>query len=163
VAFSPDGKSLAAGVTQHARPTGEFVAGEVLIWDAVTGQMRFALSDSHHVNGVAFSPDGKYVASACLSGTLKVWDTTNGQVICTLKGHTESVNTVTFSPDGKRIASASDDQTVRIWDAMTGQEALTLKDHTGAVYSVAFSPDGRRIASVSQDHTLKVWGAARVE
>jgi len=66
---------------------------------------------------VAFSPDGRRIASASYDRTVKVWDAGSGQETLTLKGHTGSVEDVTFSPDGRRIASASADGTVKIWDA----------------------------------------------
>ena len=96
---------------------------------------------------MAFSPDGKRLASASLDRTVKVWDAATGQETLTLKGHTGWSLSVAFSPDGKRLASASGDRTVKVWDAATGQETLTLKGHTGVVRSVAFSPDGKRLAS----------------
>jgi WD40 repeat protein/tRNA A-37 threonylcarbamoyl transferase component Bud32 len=166
VVFSPDGKRLAAGVTQHARPKAsaqgwEFVSGAVQIWDAATGRELLFLRDHHHVNSVAFSPDGKRVASACLVGTLKMWDTTTGEELFTFKGHNGDANSVAFSPDGNRLASGSDDTTVRVWDATTGQEALTLSGNTGQVLGVAFSPDGRRLAATGS--ALAIWDVTPVE
>jgi serine/threonine protein kinase len=114
------------------------------------------------VLSVAFSPDGKRLASASGDGTVKVWDATSGQEARTLPGHTEAVVSVAFSPDGQRLASASGDGTVKVRDAASGQEALTLKGHTGAVVSVAFSPDGQRLASASWDKTVKVWVATEL-
>jgi hypothetical protein len=111
------------------------------------------------VTSVAFSLDGRRIASASYDGTVKVWDAGTGQETLTLKGHTEEITGLAFSPDGRRIASASWDETVKVWDTGTGQETLTLKGHTSDVYSVAFSPDGRRIASASWDETVKVWDA----
>ena len=80
---------------------------------------------------MAFSPDGKRLASASLDKTVKVWDATTGQEILTLKGHTGGVLGVAFSPDGNRLASGGWDGTVKVWDAATGQEIRTLKGHTG--------------------------------
>jgi WD40 repeat protein len=101
------------------------------------------------VTSIAYSPDGKRLASASWDKTMKMWDAQTGQELRTFKGHTDDVNHVVYSPDGKRLASASGNGTVNIWDAQTGQELLTLKGHTGEVNSVAFSPDGKRLASGS--------------
>ncbi len=112
------------------------------------------------VTSVAFSPNGKRLASSSFDETVKVWDTATGQESLTLKGHTGLIWNVAFSPDGQRLASASLDQTVKVWDADTGQALLTLQGHTAAVLSVAFSPDGMRLASGCEDGTIKLWDAA---
>jgi hypothetical protein len=111
------------------------------------------------LRSVAYSPDGRRLASASDDRTVKVWDAGTGQETLTLKGHTDGVASVAFSPDGRRLVSASDDRTVKVWDAESGQETLTLKAHTERVESVAYSPDGRRLASASWDETVKVWDA----
>jgi hypothetical protein len=133
----------------------------VRLWDAATGQEVLTLrGHSAAVQGVAFSLDGRRLASASQDGTVKLWDATTGQEVLTLRGHSAAVQGVAFSPDGRRIASASWDRTVKLWDATTGQERLTLRGHSGPISGVAFSPDGRRLASASRDRTVKLWDAA---
>jgi len=118
------------------------------------------------VNSVAFSPDGRLLASGSNDDTVKLWDVATGVVVRTLKGHRYAsvVLSVAFSPDGKVLASGSGDNTVTLWELATGQELHTLGSHTddffSHVYSVAFSPDGKLIASGHSDHTITLWDAA---
>ncbi len=112
---------------------------------------------SHNVMGVAFDPWGRRLVSASEDGTLKLWDTTTGQVIRTLVRDSGNVFCVAFSPDGRHIASGSLDQAVTLWDVETGHALHVMRGHAAYVLGVAFSPDGRRIASASHDSTVKLW------
>ncbi|KAK3995703.1 hypothetical protein QBC44DRAFT_319239 [Cladorrhinum sp. PSN332] len=111
------------------------------------------------VHSVAFSHDGKQVASGSADGTIKIWDATSGSCVKTLEGHGDSVRSVTFSYDGKQVASGSDDGTIKIWDATSGSCVKTLEGHGDSVRSVTFSHDGKQVASGSDDGTIKIWDA----
>jgi RNA polymerase sigma factor (sigma-70 family) len=111
------------------------------------------------VGSMAYSPDGKRLASPNGDNTANVWDALTGQELLSLKGHTGRVLSVAYSPDGKRLASAASDKIVKVWDAQTGKELRTLKGDSGEVYSLVYSPDGKHLASTSEDKTVTVWDA----
>ena len=151
VAFSPDGRSLAA--------TG--AAGEVSVW-AWTGESvaeRRVQFQGHagRVWSPAFSPDGARLATAGSDGTVRIWRTDGSGTPVVLAGHTGPVWAVVFSPDGRRVASAGEDATVRIWDAYGIGTPTILRGHQTVAVGVAFSPDGQRLASTSHDGTVRIW------
>jgi serine/threonine protein kinase len=115
------------------------------------------------VNSVTWSPDGRYLASASIDRTVRVWEIATGRLLRTLEGHRGKLSSVAWSPNGRFIASGDLDEansTVRIWEADTGQLQRTLTGHTKGVASVAWSPDGRYLASGSWDGTVRIWDAA---
>ena len=106
------------------------------------------------VRSAAFSPGGTQIVTASWDDTARVWDTTSGRELATLRGYSAA-----FSPDGMRIVTASWDNTARVWDAVSGRELATLRGHTIRVLSAAFSPDGMRIVTASADDTARIWDA----
>jgi WD40 repeat protein/serine/threonine protein kinase len=163
MAFSPDGKRLVSGSATWNATKRVFVAAEVTVWDAQTGQvLRVLKGHTSKVNSVVFSPDGKRLASAAggpQPGEVKVWDAQTGQELFNLQGAGSTPpaasNSLAFSPDGKRLACASLGE-LKVWDVQTGQELLALK---GAGASVAFGSDGKRLASAAGDGTVRIWDA----
>jgi len=117
------------------------------------------------VRGIAFSPDGRRIASTDGSwekpapGEVKVWDATSGEQIASI-GHALGAFGVAFSPDGKCLASAGQDGTVRIFDATTRRELATHRVPGSWAFGVAFSPDGRYLASAHGDGSVRIWGTS---
>ena len=149
LSFSPDGKTLAS--VSHS--------GGTFLYETSTGRQIHKLEAGE--SQASFSPDGKTLATG--SGhTIILWDTSTGNRIRTLRGHTDPVNSVSFSPDGKTIASGSahPDHTIRLWEASTGRFLRTLTGHTTYIADVLFSPDGQMIASASADYTIRLWEAS---
>ncbi len=106
---------------------------------------------------IAFSPDGKTLASGSEDKTVRLWDVETGAQRTTLSGHTDGVGCIAFSPDGKTLASGSADKTVRLWDVATSTERATLSGPTDRVTCIAFSPNGKTLASGSRDQIIWLW------
>jgi WD40 repeat protein len=170
VAFSPDGRTLAsAGGDPEASGGGDTT---IRLWDVRTHKQLGKPLRGHTdvVFSVAFSPDGRTLASAggdfLASGggdtTIRLWDVrTHKQLGKPLRGHTDVVWSVAFSPDGRTLASASADTTIRLWDVRTHRQlGPPLTGHRDVVQSAAFSPDGNTLASASRDKTVRLWDTA---
>jgi WD40 repeat protein len=160
VAFSLKGNVLAIAGGDH----GEQPSGELLTWDLQAGDVRTILQShetARYVKCVAFSADGKRLASGGHDGSVRIWNPVSGKLAFELRGHDRLVHAVAFSPDGKILASGSFDTTITLWEVATGTELTTLRGHMKEVRGLAFSPDGKRLVSTGEDDTARVWNVAK--
>jgi WD40 repeat protein len=149
VAFSRDGQRIITGCGDSCSR----------VWEVATERQSLTLRSGGDQWAVAFSQDGRQIAT-CDGGTAKVWEPSTHPERIVLSGHSHAVNAVAFSPDGRRVVTGSADQTARLWRAATGELLFTLIGHSDRVRSVAFSPKDQRIVTGSDDHTARVWDAA---
>jgi len=117
--------------------------GQVLFWDSATGQQLGAIKGhGKGVTGVAFSRDGKLLASSATDNTIKIWDVASKRELRTLVGHTANIDSMDFSPDGRLLASACDDGSTFLWDANTGEHLLTLISLDDGAEWMVVTPEG---------------------
>lgn len=155
LAFSPDGKVLAAGGYRAVR-----------LLDPSNGAvLQTLLGPADQVLSLAWSSDGKYLAAAGgvsgVGGEVCIWEAGVPAAPWPrprlLKEHTDAIYSIAWRPGTTELATGSLDKAVKVWDAVTGQVKRTVKDHVDAVFSVAYSPDGKWLATGSSDRTLKLY------
>ncbi|KAK4075503.1 uncharacterized protein Triagg1_4624 [Trichoderma aggressivum f. europaeum] len=145
------------GIGKTPRPS-DVITDIFQTWDGLSELLLKAIkSNTCHVDSVAFSPNGRLLASALYEGTILLWDRRTGAVRDILKGHTGKVNSVIFSSDGRKLASASDDSVALVWDVASGALLWTLQGNTDRLLSVAFSPDNKKLLSNSHNGMLWHW------
>lgn len=125
--------------------------------DVATNSLRVKDARRDNLVTVAFSPDGRILATGGFDRTVNIWEVGTGRLRRALNGHTGVVRAVAFSPDGVILASASDDRTIKLWDVGSGELKTTLSGHMSYVTSLAFSRSGGALASGSADKTVRVW------
>jgi WD40 repeat protein len=160
LAFSPDGRFLAAGSGETAAAGDQEESGEIAIWDLKTLQVRMLHKLDKGVPSVGFSRDSKTLAVGTWGDQCVLFDVETAKVQATLSGHGQAARGVAFSPDGQTLAVGSYDGAVRLWDYRAGKLLQTLKGHTNWIYCVAYSPDGSILASSSKDESVRLWDAA---
>jgi WD40 repeat protein len=141
--------------------SSQWIAGSfeknIRMYDYKTGKLNTLAGHAKSVLSVAYSPNGKLMASGSLDENIFIWDAEKYKIIDTLKGHSGNIFCVTFSPNGKYLASTSNDNTIKVWDVAAGKLVRTLNGHTAAVFSAAFSPDGNYLVSGSVDTNVILW------
>lgn len=149
VAFSPNGRSLAVLLDLH----------EIRLFNTADWNQTHKLNPGPSVfmKSLAFSPDGRLLASGTSSGIF-IWDRATLKALRTLEGHRGDVAALAFSPDGAILASGSADHTIRLWNASNGRPYDILIGHDYEITGLAFSADGCLLASASKDGTLRLWG-----
>ncbi|MCA1564485.1 MAG: caspase family protein [Acidobacteria bacterium] len=125
-----------------------------------TNRPELVLQTGHamRVDGLAFSPDAKLVASGSKDNTVRLWDAERASELRKLAGHAAWVKAVAFSPDGRRLASGSVDGVVKLWEVATGRELKTISGG-GSINALAFSPDARLVAAGNAENSVLVWNA----
>ena len=160
IAFSPDGSRLASvGGDGILRVWSVGEKGELTQLVRFDGQVKAGSPETFApLTGVAFSPDGRYVAAVGADPVVRIWDVETKSEVRGLRGHSDWVTSVAFSPDGRSVASVAvdKDKTLRLFE-LPSLDASATGGHATAINAVAVSPDGKTLATAGTDETIKLW------
>jgi serine/threonine protein kinase len=145
------------GVESQTTAAAASVAAPVPVIAAPAVLERILSGHKDWVQSVAFSADGKWVASASTDRSVRIWNVVDGALLATLDAKQGTVNALAYSLDGKWLASAGNDGSVRLWDGYSGGERQLLRGLGGSLFALAFSADGKLIAAAGRDRTILVW------
>jgi WD40 repeat protein len=158
-AFSPDRKTLAGSPGGFVGRADGQDQPWIRLYELATGKeiRQFQREQRGQVHGLAFSADGRTLASASSDKAIHLWEVATGKERQALSADQYSAGTVAFSPDGKTLASANADGLIRIWDVATGKVLGPHEGHQGIVSAVALSADGKTLVSAGSDGTVRTW------
>ncbi|WP_169977955.1 c-type cytochrome domain-containing protein [Tautonia rosea] len=155
VAFSPDGKHLAAASGSPGQ------AGQATLWtvgdDGTLSDPKRLVESEDAVFCVVFSPDGTRVAFGGADRAIRVFNVESGERLAEVEDHADWVLDIAFSPDGKRLATASRDKTSKLFDAEAFESLVTFPGHGEPVYTVSFAADGKMVMSGGGDKRIRMW------